>query len=187
MVVSRKAATSFKGLWELIISTYSHSYQSTGIVAEGEAGYCFVIHLCTHCTICLVSDYTESRIHLPVLKRTWTSLVVNSEDDSRAEKWVILVRVARVVIICIVPQALRCNAYTLSSHLTNDTLNDNLVTGNMALIFDLCSDGVDDLFCPVLGVSVFVLLVSKHTLNNRLYYFLDFGGVESIKCECVSG
>ena len=108
------------------------------------------------------------------------SLVVNSKDDSSTEKGVILIRITRVVIICVIPKALGGNANTLACHLTNDTLNDNLVTGNMALIFDLCSDGVDDLFCPVLGVSVFVLLVGKHALNNRLYYFLDFGGVESI-------
>ena len=50
----------------------------------------------------------------------------------------------------------------------------------MALIFDLLSDGIDDLFRPVLGVGVLVFLVSKHALDNRLYNVLDLGGVESV-------
>ena len=92
----------------------------------------------------------------------------------------VLVRITRVVIICIVPQAFRSNANSLASHLTDDTLNNNLVTGNMALIFDLLSDGINDLFRPVLGVGVLVFFVSKHALDNRLYNVLDLGGVESV-------
>ena len=84
------------------------------------------------------------------------SLVVNSKDDSSAEKGVILIRITRVVIICVIPKALGGNANTLACHLTNDTLNDNLVTGNMAFIFDLLSDGINDLFRPMFGMCVIV-------------------------------
>ena len=68
----------------------------------------------------------------------------------------------------------------MTSHLANNTLNDNLVTGNMAFIFDLLSDGIDDLLRPVLGVGVLILLVREHALNNRLYNVFNLGRIESI-------
>ena len=115
--------------------------------------------------------FIQNPIH-PVLKRT-SSLVVNAEDDASAEEGSILICVARVVVICVVPKALRCNAYTLTSDLADDALNDNLVTWNMALVFDLLSNGVDDLFRPMFGVRMIVLLFVKHTFDNRLNDILN--------------
>ena len=68
----------------------------------------------------------------------------------------------------------------MASHLTNDTLHNNLVAGNVTLIFYLLSDGIDDLFRPVFGMSVLIFLVSEHALNNRLYDVFDLRGIESI-------
>ena len=110
----------------------------------------------------------------PWYDETVRSLVVDAENDSRAEKGVVLVCVTRVVVVCVVPQTLRSDADSLTSHLTNNALNNDFVAGNMALIFYLGSDCVNDLFRPVLCMGMLIFLFAEHAFDNRLNNCFDF-------------
>ena len=172
VIVSRKAATYCKELLRIyifdILSFYSissYNYWRRSRLLLRNPPLTLILSLDLVC-------YTNHLfIHM-------LSLVVDSEDDSCAEKGGILVCIAGVVIICIIPQTFGSNTNTLASHLSNNTLYNNLVTWDFAFIFDLLSNGVDNLFRPMLSVSVFILFLIKHSFNNWLHDGLDLGWVE---------
>ena len=91
----------------------------------------------------------------------------------------VLVCETRVVIVCIIPKALRSYTNSLARHLANYTLHDNLVLWDVAIVLDLSSDRVNNLLSPVFGVSVLIFFVSQHSFNHRLDDDFDFGWVES--------
>ena len=109
----------------------------------------------------------------------YRSLLVDSEDDTSAEKRGILVRETCVVIICVVPKALGCYTHTLASHLADNTLNNNLVLRDVAIVFDLRSNCVDNLLSPVLSVSMFILFIGQHSFDHILNDDFDFRWIKS--------
>ena len=108
-----------------------------------------------------------------------SSLLVDSEYNASAEERVVFVGEARVVVVGVIPEALGGHSHTLPRHLAYHTLHNDLVLGDVAVVFDLGPDGVHDLLGPVLCVGVLVLFVCQHALNHRLNNHLDLGRVES--------
>ena len=91
----------------------------------------------------------------------------------------VLVCETRVVIVCIIPKALRSHTNALARHLANYTLYNNLVLWDVAIVLDLSSDRVNNLLGPVFCVSVLIFFLSQHSFNHRLDDDFDFGWVES--------
>ena len=99
------------------------------------------------------------------MKQTTTplgSFVVDAEDDTRAEKGVILISERGPVVVLVVPQALRCDSYALSGDLADDCLHDDLVRGDVEGL-DLHLYLVGDQLSHHLGSRVLVLLVLQVT------------------------
>ena len=66
----------------------------------------------------------------------------------------------------------------MSSHLSDDALNNDLIVWNVTLVLDILSNGFDNLFRPVLGVGVVVLIIGKHALDDVLNNVLDLRWVK---------
>ena len=108
-----------------------------------------------------------------------SSLVVDAEDDSSAEKTSVLVSKRSIVVVEIVPKALGSNTNSLTLYLSNNRLNNDLVGGNAessACLFDF----VCDLLSLCLGVSMVVLFVLQVVMHDGFDQVSHFARVESV-------
>ena len=107
------------------------------------------------------------------------SLVVDTENDARAEKRSVRVGIWRIVIVRLVPQALASDANTLAEDLTDDALDDDLVAWNVQLlcvIFDIN----DDAFGDVLMFLLIEFLTFQLILNAGLNDLTHLRGIETL-------
>ena len=108
-----------------------------------------------------------------------TSLLVDTEDHTSAEKRVVSVGEGGVVIVGFVPEALGGDAHALTSNLADNGLHNDFVGGDAKLL----SSGLnlaDDSLNPGLRLHLVVLLVADVAVNHILDNNLNFIGVESI-------
>ena len=89
-----------------------------------------------------------------------------------------MVRVACIVVIADIPEALRGHANSLSFDLTDDSLHYNFVTIILECL-DLSLNLAHDLFCPAFSRSVVVLLIFQVCLDDILNDLLYLRRVES--------
>ena len=101
------------------------------------------------------------------------SLVVNTENNTRAEEGFVGVGEGGEVVVLFIPKALTGNSDTLSLPLTDNGLNNDLV-GWYAQALNTGLDFVRDSLCHILGVNMVILLVLQVVLNDLLdacFYF----------------
>ena len=107
------------------------------------------------------------------------SLVVNAENDARAEQRSVLIRIRGIVIVGFVPEALRRHTDALAQDLTDDALDDNFVARDvqlLGLVLDVHNDGLS----PLLVLLVIELGYAVQLRLNAMFDDLrDFGGVEA--------
>ena len=84
--------------------------------------------------------------------------MVDAENHARAEKRAVRERERRVVVVCLIPQALARNAHALSCNLADNGLNYDFVCGDGQLL-GLGLNLAHDILNPILGLCVVVLLV----------------------------
>ena len=106
------------------------------------------------------------------------SFVVNAKDHDRAEKWTVAVGEVREVISGVVPKTFAGNAYTLACYLTNQTLNNDLVCGDIQILY-MGANIVHNLLCLALGFHMIVLLAFKITFHNIFHNLLDLARIET--------
>ena len=85
-------------------------------------------------------------------------LVVDAKHHTCAEEILVGVSVGGPVVVLLVPQTLGRNADPLSSNLTDDGLDDNLVAGHVQFL-DTFLDVLGDLLTESLSLLVHILLV----------------------------
>ena len=107
------------------------------------------------------------------------SLVVDTEDNTRAEEGVVLVSEGGPVIILIVPEALGSDSHTLSCDLSNDGLNNDLV-GRDVQGFNLQLYLVCDGLRHQLSSPMIVILILEVSQDDLLNAWLNLGWVESV-------
>ena len=109
----------------------------------------------------------------------WCSFVVDAEHDACAEEGVILISEWGPVVIVIVPKALGCNSHALSGDLPDDSLDDDLVGGDVECL-DLHFYLVGNCLRHQLRGRVVVLLVFQVAQDDFFDAGLNLGGVESL-------
>ena len=107
------------------------------------------------------------------------SFVVDAEHDSGTEQRRVFVGERSVVIVHLVPEALRSQTDTLAINLSDNTLNNNFVARHVQTLNGR-SNLVDDILSLLLSVDGIVVLTLKVELNHFLNDLLNSGGVESI-------
>ena len=110
----------------------------------------------------------------------YSSLVVDTEDDTSAEEWLVGVGEGGEVVVLLVPEALAGNADTLALSLTDNGLHNDLVRW-YAQAFNRRLDFIGDSLSHILGMRVIILLVFQVVLDDLLDAGLDFWWIETVR------
>jgi len=106
------------------------------------------------------------------------SFVVDAEHDSGTEQRRVFVGERSVVIVHLIPEALRSQTDTLAINLSDNTLNNNFVARHVQTLNGR-SNLVYNVLSLLLSVLRVVLLILEVHLDNFFNDMLDSGGVES--------
>ena len=102
------------------------------------------------------------------MRRHRLSFIVDAENHARAEKRGVAECEAGIIIVGIVPETLWGDTDTLAGNLSNNSLHDNFVGGDVEQ-FHLRLYLLNDVFNPGFGLSLVVLFALKLFLDYILY------------------